>query len=138
MPPALPQSATLDQSVTVSWSNGDTFNGFLLVGLVVPSTGGTAWAELDLGGQAPGERIPLWTKVPIVSGKFDSTVGILYNSAIAPPNTKYAVWYYDQSTNPPRQIAGPSTLFTVTSTPLTPPSLTLTVPTAGVTPPTPD
>lgn len=138
MPPALPQSATLDQSVTVSWSNGDTFNGFMLVGLVVPSTGGTAWAELDLGGQAPGERIPLWTKVPIVDGKFDSTVGILYNAAIAPPNTKYAAWYYDQSTNPPRQIAGPSDLFTVTSTPLTPPSLTLTVPTAGVTPPTPD
>ena len=138
MPTAPPQSATLDQSVTVSWSNGDVFNGFLLLGLVVPSSGGTSWAELDLGGQAPAERIPLWTKVPIVNGKFDGTVGVLYTSSIAPPNTKYAAWYYDQTLTPPRKIAGPSDLFTVTTATLTPPSLTLTVPTAGVTPPTPD
>ncbi len=136
--PTAPQYATLDQSVTITWSNGSAFSGFLLIGLVVPTAGGTPWAELDLGGQSPGERIPLWTRVPVVNGKFDNTVGVLYNSAIAPPNTQYACWYYDQSATPPRQIAGPSTFFTVSSATLTPPSLTLTVPTLGVTAPTPD
>ena len=133
----LPSTATLDQSVTISWSNGDAFSGFLLVGLVVPISG-TAWAELDLGGQAPGERLPLFTKVPVVNGKFDNTVGIIYNTSISPPNTKYACWYYDQSSYPPRQIAGPSTLFTVTAATLTPRALTLTAPTAGTVAPTPD
>lgn len=136
--PQPPQSATLDQSVTITWSDGTLFSGFLLLGLVVPSSGGTAWAELDLQGQAPGERIPKFTKVPVINGKFDNSVGVLYTTSISPPETKYACWYYDQSTNPPRQIAGPSTLFTVTTATLTPPSLTLTIPTPGVTPPTPD
>ena len=136
--PSPPQSATLDQSVTITWSDGSLFSGFLLLGLVVPSSGGTAWAELDLGGQAPGERIPLFTKIPVINGKFDNTVGVLYNTSISPPETKYAAWYYDQSVFPPRQIAGPTALFTVSSSTLTPPAITLPLPTAGVTAPTPD
>ena len=136
--PYPPQTATLNQSETITWANGDLFNGFLLLGLVLPNSGGTTWAEVDLGGQSPAERIPIFTRVPVVDGKFDNSIGVLYNSSIAPPNTKYAAWYYDTSTYPPRKIAGPSTLFTVSSTPLTPPSLTLTTPTAGTDAPTPD
>lgn len=138
MATSVPQTATLDQSVTVTWTNGDLFNGFLLIGLIVPSSGGTAWAELDLGGQYPGVRLPIFQRVSIINGQFDNSVGVLYNSSIAPPNTQYACWYYDQSTNPPRKIAGPSSPFTVSTATLTPPTATLTVPTAGVTPPTPD
>lgn len=135
--PTPPQVATLSQSTTITWSNGDLFNGFLLLGLVLPNSGST-WVEVDLGGQSPAERIPLFTRVPVVDGKFDNSVGVLYNSSISPPNTKYAAWYYDASSYPPRQIAGPSALFTVSSATLTPPALTLTAPTAGTTPPTPD
>jgi hypothetical protein len=136
--PSPPQVATLTQSATITWSDGTLFNGFLLIGLLVPNTGGDAWAELDLGSQQPGERIPIFTRVGVVDGVFDNTIGILYNTSISPPNTKYAAWYYDSSVYPPRQIAGPSTLFTVSSATLTPPALTLTVPTAGTTPPTPN
>lgn len=136
--PSPPQVATLTQAATVTWSNGDLFNGFLLIGLVVPNTSGDAWAELDLGGQQPGERIPIWTRVAVVDGVYDNTVGVLYNSSISPPNTKYAAYYYDSSVFPPRQIAGPSALFTVTTATLTPPALTLTAPTAGVVAPTPN
>lgn len=138
MATSIPQYATLSQSESITWSNGDLFNGFLLLGLVVPIGGSTAWAELDLGGQSPGERIPIFTRVPVVNGQFDNSVGVIYNSSIAPPNTKYACWYYDQSSNPPRKIAGPSSLFTVSSSTLTPPALTLTVPTAGTVAPSPD
>ena len=135
--PSLPSVATLSQTASIAWSDGTLFNGFLLIGLVVPITG-TAWAELDLGGQSPGERIPLYTKVPVIEGQFSNEVGVIYNTSISPPNSKYACWYYDNSNYPVRQIAGPSTLFTVTSATLTPPALTLTVPTAGTVAPTPD
>jgi len=138
MATSIPSYATLSQTASIAWSNGDLFNGFLLIGLVVPTSGGTGWAELDLGGQSPGERIPLFTKVSVVNGQFDGTIGVIYNTSISPPNSKYSCWYYDQSVYPPKQIAGPSTLFTVTSATLTPPALTLTVPTAGTVAPTPD
>ena len=134
--PIPPSTATLNPATTITWSDESLFNGFLLLGLVVPTSGGTAWAELDLGGETTNERLPIFTRVAVVDGKFDTTVGILYNSAITPPNSKYAAWYYDTSV-PARQINGPSTLFSVSATPLTPPTLTFTVPTAGVTAPTP-
>jgi hypothetical protein len=129
--PTLPQVATLNQNTVVSWSNGDAFNGYLLIGLVLPQGGTTYWAEVDLGGQSPGERIPLFQRVAIVNGQFENNVGVIYTTSLSPPNTRYVCWYYDQSVYPPRQIAGPSPVFTVTSTPLTPPSLTLTAPIIG-------
>lgn len=135
--PTPPQSATLNQATTITWSDGDLFNGFLLLGLVMPRSG-DRWAEVDLGGQSPAERIPIFTRVPITDGKFDNTVGVLYTSSISPPHTQYAAWYYDASTYPPREIAGPSTFFTVSTPTLTPPILTLTSPTPGNQPPTPD
>ncbi len=135
--PTLPQVATLDQSVVVSWANGDLFNGFLLLGLVLPVTT-TTWAEVDLGGQFPGERLPIFTKVPIVSGQFSNSVGVIYTSSLNPPNTRYAGWYYDNSSYPPRQIAGPTATFAVTSATLTPTVPTLTTPTVGVVLPVPD
>lgn len=137
MATSVPQSATLSQSVTVTWSDGTPFNGFLLIGLVYP-TSGSEWAEVDLGGQSPGERLPQFQRVPIVNGQYDNSVGVLYNSSISPPNTKYVAWFYDQSTFPPRQICGPTSFFTVTSSPLTPPTCSLTIPTAGTEAPVPD
>ena len=137
MATSTPQSASLSQSVTVLWSDGSLFNGFILIGLVYP-TNGSQWAEVDLGGQAPGERLPQFTKVAIVNGKFDNSVGIVYTSSISPPNTQYVAWYYDQSTYPPRQICGPTTFFTVNTGTVTPPTCTLTSPTAGTEPPSPD
>lgn len=137
MATSVPQYATLSQSMSVTWSDGTLFNGFLLLGLVFPISG-SQWAEIDLGGQTPGERLPQFLKVPIVNGQFDNSVGVLYNSSISPPNTKYVAWYYDQSSFPPRQICGPTALFTVNSGTLTPPLCTLTAPTAGTIPPTPD
>jgi len=131
---ALPQVGKFDQSVTVQWSNGSNFDGFILVGLV-PPTNVTDWAEIGISGYYPPQRVPVFARVPIVDGKFDSTAGLFFNADLEPPNTRYVAWYYDITR---RQIAGPSSQFQVTADPFTPPSLTLTAPSAGSTNPTPD
>lgn len=134
--PTTPSFATLT-STPVTWSDGTLFNGFLLLGLVLPTGSGITIAEVDLGGRAPGERIPLFLKVPIVDGVYDNGVGVMYNSSITPPNSKYAAWYYLDGVTPVK-VAGPSTLFTVSSATLTPPAQTITITSAGTVAPTPD
>lgn len=135
----LPNVATPDQSTVIRWSNNDLFNGFMLVGLVVPNAGGTTpWAELDLAGQAPGERIPIFTKVPIANGQMSNSVGIIYNTSLSPPNSRYAAWLYDNSVYPPHQVAGPTALFDVLTATFNAPTMTPTAPTAGTVPPVPN
>lgn len=135
--PLPPRTASLSASDEVAWSDATLFDGFLLLGLVTPESGGTSWAELQLGGGFRSERLPLFQRIDVIDGKYDTSAKVLQNSSISPPNSKYAAWFYDNST-PPRKIAGPSTLFTVSTDTFSPPALTLTVPAAGSVPPTPD
>jgi len=121
----------------VTWHDDTPFNGFILIGLIYPVSGST-WAEADLGGVAPGERLPQFQKVHIINGKFDNSVGVLYNSSISPQNTQYVAWYYDSSSFPPRQICGPTSIFTVGSPILTPPICSLTTPGLSYIIPSPD
>lgn len=128
--------ATLTQT-PVTWGDGSLFNGFLLLGLVSPQYGNLAWQQISLAGRTPAELIPVFLKVPIENGVYRNDVGVLYNSSLAPPNTQYVAWWYDNSPLP-RLISGPTPLFTVSTATLTPPVMALPVPVAGVTPPTPD
>lgn len=138
-PYTLPNVATPNQSTVIVWDNGATFNGFMLVGLVLPqSAPNVNWGELDLAGQAPGERIPIFTKIPIANGQMSNSVGIIYNASLSPPNSRYAAWLYDNSVYPPHQVAGPTVLFDVTTGTFNPPTMTPTAPTAGTVPPTPN
>lgn len=130
----VPRQATFDQSVTVTWSNGDAFDGFILVGIVSPVSG-TPWAQVDVANFYPRQRVPVFTRVPIKGGKFHNFAGLLFTADLDPPNVRYVCWYYDFTG---RQIAGPSSQFAVTASPVTPPLLTLTVPSVGSTNPTPD
>lgn len=134
--PTTPSFATLTQT-PVTWSDGTLFDGFLLLGLVSPQYANLAWQQISLAGRVPAELIPVFLKIPIVSGVYRNDIGVLYNSSLAPPNTQYAAWWYDNSPLP-RLIAGPTPLFTVNSATLTPPVMSLPVPAAGITPPTPD
>ena len=133
---ALPRSAKFSQAVTTTWSDGSNFHGFILIGLVPPTSGGTDWASIDTGAdQYPRMRIPVLAFVPIVAGKFHAESTMWFTADLTPPNTRYVAWYFDSTK---RQIAGPSAQFQVTTDPFTPPSATLTVPTVGTTNPTPD
>lgn len=122
---------------TITWSDGSLFNGFAVVGIVLPTTGGSAYPEIQLEGNTSRFEIPIWATIPIKDGAFHSQSGLWYNADINPPNTKYAIYYYDSAWV---QIAGPassSDFFLVASESFTPTTYTLNVPTLSTTIPVP-
>ena len=123
------RKALFSQAQTFSWSNGDLFNGAAIIGLVVPTLSGTAatvWPQVNYGETFDNVPLPKsFAKIPITEGKLDSSLGLFYTSEMTPPNIQY-IHYIMDSTN--KVIAGPGTLFNVTSSPVTLPTLTLTVP----------
>jgi hypothetical protein len=125
-----PQIGKFDQSATITWSNGAVFNGYIIVGIVIPTQNGmsiTVWPQINYGNTAQQLYLPKgFAKVPIVEGKLFSNAGLIYNIDINPPATQYVYYVYDSSN---KQIAGPSSFFTVSSPTITLPSLTLVVPT---------
>lgn len=132
---ANPRSAKL--SGTITWSDGSNFNGFAVVALVFPTSGGSAWPELVIEPGSPRQRIPVWSTIPIVNGVFNQSCGLWFNADINPPNTKYAIFYYDAANKLVASPSSDSDFFTVTADPTTPTTYTLTVPTAGTAVPSP-
>lgn len=133
---AEPRTATL--TGTVSWSGGELFDGFVLIGLAQPSNSeGDYTVTLDAA--AMRQRIPIWTKIKIKDGVFDTAAKLYWNADIEPPNTKYAAYFY---ANPRKRVAplSPSTpsLFTVASTEYAITVPTLTDPVASVSAPVPN
>lgn len=129
--PQLPRFAKFDPSVSVTWDDGSALTGFLLIGLVLP----TGYQLGYYAATYPNVPIPTFLKVPINNGSFHTAESICYNADIEPPNTRYVAWYYDSTG---QQIAGPSSLFTVSTATCTPPSLTLPTPAVGLIPPVPN
>jgi len=118
-------------SGTITWSDGSNFNGFATLGLVFPTSSGTAWPELTLEPHQPRQVIPTWSTIPINDGEFNQALGVWFTADINPPNTKYCIYYFDTSG---KRVGSPSTdadFFTVTADPTTPTTYTLTVPIAG-------
>lgn len=130
-----PQAGKFSQSVTVQWTDGTNFNGFLLAGIVPPSNGVTAWTSVAMGDNYPAARLPVWARIPIVDGKYNASCALFYNDDMTPPGSEYVAYYYDATG---RQIAGPTAQFTVSTDPFTPPSATLTAPSTTGTAPTPN
>jgi len=131
-----PQTGKFSQSVTVQWTDGTNFNGFLLAGIVPPSDGVTAWTSVSMGDNYPAATLPVWARIPIVDGKFNASSGLFFNSDITPPGSKYVIYYYDSTG---RRIAGPSASISVTSDPIDSlPAVTLTAPSTTGTAPTPN
>ena len=133
--PTAPRVAKL--SGTITWSDGSNFNGFAVIGLVFPTSGGNNWPALTIEPNSPKQEIPQWTAVPIVDGSFNNQIGLWYNTDIDPPNTKYAIWYLDAAYKYVGSPTNSSDFFQVTADPTAPPTYTLTVPIAGTTVPTP-
>lgn len=114
---------------TISWTNGDLFNGFALVQFCDPTLAGVAWPSVSMGHQFPVQALPWSLPVGIVDGVFDSTVAVPYNADATPPSTQYEAYYYE---NNGVLIGGPTTAFTVSAETFVMPTVTLTAPSAGV------
>lgn len=131
-----PRVAKFSQSQTISWSDASTFNGYAYIGVVPPNYGVDDDAtSVEVKFYSAPSRIPNRIPVPIKDGKLNNCVGLYYNSDLGPPNSRYAYYLYDTTK---RQVAGPSSYFTVTSDPITLPTLTPTVPSVGTNIPAPN
>jgi len=62
--------ATFDQSTVVQWTDGTNFNGFLLVSLVLPSTG--SYTEAVYSNSFPQIPVPDFLVCPIINGTFSN------------------------------------------------------------------
>ena len=121
------RSAKVISSATQLWSNGDNFDGYMLVGIVVPS----GKPRCEIGLYSGTVDVPVFTLIPITNGVFDQSTGLIYTSDLTPPGAQYVAWLCDKTL---QQIGAMATAFTVTSSPWTPPSITATVPSAGSNP----
>lgn len=93
---ATPQTVTL--TGTITWSDGTLFDGYVLLGLGLPSNATDVWPSLAVGaGKYPMLRLPIWTVVPIRQGVFDPNTKVFVNTSIDPPNSKYGAYWFDNN-----------------------------------------
>lgn len=119
-------------SGTIAWSDGTPFDGVAAIGIKSMVDGlGATWPSTTLGNRSIRRTLPVFAPINIVEGSFDPYAGVIYNEDLTPPGTQYVAWYYDTTG---KQVAGPSTAFTVTASSFTIPTLTLTVPSVGSNP----
>lgn len=135
-----PRIALCKQNVTITWADATPFNGFVLINLLIPNAvSGTNWTEVDYGTLFPALSLPQMQIIPIIGGQYNGSCGLFLNADLVPPGSQYRVYVYDSTK---RQIAGPSSNFSVTTTDAIDPiaaggGLTLTNPSgvqAGLTP----
>ena len=131
-----PSVATIVASTTtVQWSNGKNFNGWLALGLAVPTMSGTPYPTISVDAEMPQVRVPQWTPIPITDGVINTNTFIYFTTTLEPPNCQYVAYWYDVNFV---LVSGPSALFSVTASPYTITVPTLTVPVAAVAGPSPD
>lgn len=133
--PITPSTAVLTGNVT--WSDATPFDGYLLLGLVMPTNADGIWPTVTVGGgNVPPLRLPIWTMIPINAGVFDSNTKILFNSSISPDSTQYVAYWYDLNKRRIFPATGSNpTPFVISSASFAPSIPSLTVPaTSGVIP----
>lgn len=125
---ATPRTASL--TGTVTWSNGSLFDGYVLIGTVLPH----GYSYACPIGLFPEGGLPLFTVVPITAGEFNQSARLYFNADLEPPNCRYGAYWYDAQNT---LLSGPSAIFDVTVDPYPILIPTLTVPAAGTTVPVP-
>lgn len=128
-------SSQLTSASAISWSGGTLFNGYVLLIMTPPNTGGATWTRVSLKDCRPKLRVPTRVKVPIREGVYDPDTRVWQTTSIVPPNAKYSAFFYDDNDV---LIAIGSALFTVTADPYTLAPPTLTAPTAETVSPEPE
>ncbi len=120
---ALPQVGGFATSPsTVRWSDNETFDGFVWLGLTLPDDSDFV---PSLKAAQRFQPLPRYTKVPIISGTIDTTTQVFYSCDINPPGTMYKAYWYSIDGNLINPPVGTAVAFTVSSatTTLTVPSL---------------
>lgn len=130
----VPQASQLTTSpTTVVWSDGSLFDGYLWVGVVLPTPGpgqsasAVPYTTPFLWAASRAQALPQYVKVPIVNGLIDQTTQLFFNANMDPPGTSYVAYWFDRNNAMIAPANGAATPFTVTSltTTITVPTLTL-------------
>ncbi len=91
-----PQYAKVTSVSPITWADGSLFSGYLLFGLALPTDSlGAVWGQVNLYGTS--QRLPIFTIIPIVEGQIDQNTSIFLTSQIDPPNTRYVLYWYDNT-----------------------------------------
>jgi hypothetical protein len=133
--PTSPRTASVDPSHTVTWSGGEEFTGYFVIGVIPPTFSGTDFASVAYGNQIILEKLPKLYTIPIVEGKANQKCRVFYNDDIDPPSTKYICWLFDRNW---RQVFTPvlANAFVVNTPVFTPTYSSPSTPTPGSTIPT--
>lgn len=130
----VPQTAQLLTSPsTVVWSDGKKFDGYVWIGVTLPTTPAGFDAPYLWASQRR-QDLPPKCKVPIVNGVIDSTTQLFYNANMNPPGTQYVAYYFSQDDVLIAPASGTATPFSVTASPHTLTVPTLTIPSTFVAP----
>lgn len=109
---------------TLTWSDGSSFNGYVRITMSFP----IGYSQAFLISKYQEQMLAGDYVLPVKDGVIDNNLAVWKTSSLSPFGLQY-VWYaYDSAF---KQIAGPSSSFTVTDDTFTLPSLTLTT----ITPP---
>ena len=131
---ATPQSTQVTFASPAQWTDGTLFDGFILIGIALPTVSGVSYPSLSYQSNFPSQRLPQWYVIPVTAGVPNQNTFVFFTNAIDPPNCRYTSYFYDHNK---QQVSGPSTLFQITSAPFVMTVPTLTAPTAPTSGPTP-
>jgi hypothetical protein len=136
--PTAPRTSKVLSTITYTWSNSTNFDGFLVIGIVLPQASGVDWPSVAYGNQIVLEKLPTFYRIPIVDGAASQSSQVFYTSDIDPPNVKYVAWLFDRNMKKVTSDPVIGDAFTVTSDTFTPTVGTPTVPSVGTTIPSLD
>lgn len=113
----IPQTATITTSTPVIWSNGNLFNGWLLLGTALPTGAtGTSYPSVTLWGNMPPQPLPQWIMIPIVGGVIDQNTTVFQSIYLDPPGCRYVAYWLDTNKNTISPAGGASpSLFDITT-----------------------
>lgn len=95
-----PQTTKVSTATPVLWSNGNLFNGWLMLGIALPTgAAGSSFPSITLWGNMPPQPLPQWVMIPIVQGQLDQNTSVFQSIYLDPPGCKYVAYWLDTNKN---------------------------------------
>lgn len=95
-----PQTAHITTSTPVLWSNGNLYNGWLMLGVAMPTgASGNSYPSITLWGNMPPQPLPQWIMIPIVQGQIDQNTSVFQSPYLDPPGCRYVAYWLDTNKN---------------------------------------
>lgn len=118
----------------LTWSSGELFDGFVILSIGLPTSGGSSWPGLTRNGSL--RRHPRNILAVIKNGLLEHTLSIYPTQYLSPPGCRYYAYWFDAAGKQvyPTPPSLPAALnitadYTLTTPTLTAPTISTTAPT---------